>query len=87
MTMKISIYIIIAWAVSSFLSLAFQCGVPQPWSTQNGHCYNMVDPLPPHPPKAGLDVLIRWKFLFWLLIGVVDIISELMIMGLPIFMM
>ena len=30
------------WALSSILTIAFECGLPNPWDIINGHCSNLV---------------------------------------------
>ncbi len=39
---KISIFVVIAWAISSFFTLGFQCGAAQPWAYLSGKCINRV---------------------------------------------
>ncbi|KAI2863616.1 hypothetical protein CBS147320_6453 [Aspergillus niger] len=53
------------WTVPVFFTLAFQCGVPEPWDASNGHCINI--------------------FAFWAGISPIDIITELVICILPIY--
>ncbi|KAI2826191.1 hypothetical protein CBS76997_7638 [Aspergillus niger] len=53
------------WTVPVFFTLAFQCGVPEPWDASNGHC---------------IDI-----FAFWAGISPIDIITELVICILPIY--
>lgn len=40
---EVSIYIVIAWAISVFFTLAFQCGASRPWATLTGQCINKVN--------------------------------------------
>lgn len=42
-TVKVSMYIVVAWMISSLCALAFQCGLPHPWATQHKHCLNQVE--------------------------------------------
>eukprot|EP00136_Aspergillus_niger_P006405 XP_001397430.2 hypothetical protein ANI_1_1430144 [Aspergillus niger CBS 513.88] len=57
------------WTVPVFFTLAFQCGVPEPWDASNGHC---------------IDIILT-QFAFWAGISPIDIITELVICILPIY--
>ncbi|OJI83584.1 hypothetical protein ASPTUDRAFT_120390 [Aspergillus tubingensis CBS 134.48] len=57
------------WTVPVFFTLALQCGVPNPWDFSEGHCVDSI----------------RVQFAFWTGISPIDIITELVICILPIY--
>jgi hypothetical protein len=34
--------ILVIWAIASVLTITFRCGVPQPWTSAEGKCLDMV---------------------------------------------
>jgi hypothetical protein len=40
--MDCALWVVMAWTVTSFFPLAFQCGAVQPWNVETGQCINRV---------------------------------------------
>jgi hypothetical protein len=40
---EVSMYTVIAWAISVFFTLAFQCGASRPWASLTGQCIYKVN--------------------------------------------
>jgi hypothetical protein len=80
---RITIYVTVAWMTAAFFALAFQCGMPHPWATESGRCFDKVR-ISTLTPMATLT---SRKFAFWVAIAPVDIIIELVVVSLPVFMM
>jgi hypothetical protein len=80
---EVSIYIVIAWAIPVFFALAFQCGGSRPWASLTGQCINKVN----ITYLLKEIPLILCKFVFWAAISPVDVLTELVVILLPIFMM
>jgi hypothetical protein len=40
---EVSIYIVLAWAISVLFTLAFQCGASRPWASLTGQCIHKVN--------------------------------------------
>ena len=38
--------VIVLWAVTSSITIAFQCRLPEPWDYINRSCFNRVSSLP-----------------------------------------
>lgn len=65
-SMLMALAIIVGWAITSFLIVAFQCSLPNPWAYTTGECLSQTA--------------------FWTAEGIISILFDIALMGLPIFL-
>lgn len=80
---KVTSYVVIVWTVVAFFVLAFRCGASRPWAQASGRCIDEVSP----SSSVLVRLLTSLKVLFWIGIAPVDILTELLVIALPTFMM
>jgi hypothetical protein len=47
--------VVLLWTVGSVFAVAFQCGVPRPWESLGGKCFNRVSP-PFDPSNSSITM-------------------------------
>lgn len=71
--------LVIVWGVTSVFASAFQCNLPRPWDTTKGHCFDTVSESTRRRPNP----LTLCQFTFWTAVGSIDIITDIMLITLP----
>jgi hypothetical protein len=68
-----------ASAIASVFAIAFQCGLPHPWAYESGKCF-----IPVHRPSSlAKTMLTSSQMPFWIPVGAVDIITNIVLIVLP----
>ena len=73
---------IVLWGLSAELAIAFQCHIPSPWAIISGKCFNRVY----HPSERSPTVLTPCQVAFWDINGAFDILTDVAIISLPLYL-
>lgn len=79
----------IVWVVVAIFGIAFQCGVTDSWAIISGHCIDQVSKNSDSHKKLVIDhidtiyMLIHLQTAFWIFIGIVDILVDILLIVLP----
>jgi hypothetical protein len=75
---------VILWGASAEFAVAFQCDLPTPWAVMSCKCINMV---PFHLQiYCPAKLLTSSKLAFWNIIGSLDILADIAIIALPVYL-
>ena len=73
--------VVIMWALTAILTIAFQCSLPQPWDYVNQSCFNRVSVLPSLWLERSLNFM--WQTAWANYVAVMNILTDVGLIALP----
>ena len=74
---------VILWGLGAEFAIAFQCKLPSPWAIISGKCFNTVNLA---SIVSNLRILTYRQAAFWIANGVCDILTDVIIVLLPLYL-